>query len=151
METDFTLDIRTEPRLLRPLRWFLRTYLIDAGYTPDRSEELILAIDEACTNAMRHAYGGRRDASLRLALRSSDAWLEVEVADSGKTLDPSVLAACLAAQKANELKPGGLGLILMHRVFDEVTIDAVPGGGNCFIMRARREEPTQETKNASTA
>ena len=44
------------PGELAPLRHALETWLSDAGVTPQRAADLVLAIDEACANAVEHAY-----------------------------------------------------------------------------------------------
>ena len=64
-------------------------------------------------------------------------------------LDPDALEAlyeaaglearCLEAPDPDQLQPGGLGVQLMHRAFDEVLFCPGREAGNCVILRARIE------------
>ncbi len=66
MKTDFEIQVRTEPRLLHSIRGLVWRYVRAAGFEEDRADEVVLAVDEACTNSMRHSYCHRDDAVLRL-------------------------------------------------------------------------------------
>ena len=137
--TDFQVQVRSHPRLLRPVRWLVRTWLNEMGVECDRGDEVVLALDEACTNAIRHSYHGEDGNTLVLTLRAAPEWLELELRDDG---DPAPLekmqARILEAPTLDRLQAGGLGVQLIHRVFDEVTFCPGIERGNCVIMRLRR-------------
>ena len=142
MTTDFEIQLRTDPRLLYSVRGLVWRYVRGGGFTEDRCDEVVLAVDEACTNAMRHAYCYRDDASLTLVLSMGEHWLEIEVRDEG-TPAP---AGCferkeLAPPSLDDLRPGGLGVQLIYRVFDEV--EFTPGSERGNRVRMRLARPAQ--------
>ncbi|NIP90019.1 MAG: ATP-binding protein, partial [Gammaproteobacteria bacterium] len=49
------LEIAAHPRLLSTVRGMVRSYLAEAGFARERTDEVVLGVDEACTNAIRHA------------------------------------------------------------------------------------------------
>jgi anti-sigma regulatory factor (Ser/Thr protein kinase) len=103
------------------------------------TDEVVLAIDEACSNAIRHSYEGRCDETVALTLRAAPDFLEFEVCDQGVPGHPERLRRRpLEIPDEDEVRPGGLGVQLMYEVFDEVRFSSGEGGGNCVVMRLRR-------------
>lgn len=138
MDDDLRLEVRSDPRLLGCVRSLVRAWLEARGVGAEKVEELVLAIDEGCANAIRHSYRGDCHRSLELVMRTDAGVLEVRLSDHGLPCPPSVFEQRpLEAPDPGELRPGGLGVQLMHRTFDEVVFR--PGGetGNCVILRTR--------------
>ena len=139
MQTDIELILRSDPKLLAAMRGLLRGYVTQQGLSKDRAEEVVLAVDEACTNAIRHAYRGRKTKPVALAVRSSPAWLEFEVRDEGQPASRERLERKLSEPSdPRKLKPHGLGVQLICRIFDEVSFETGLDGGNGVRMRLRR-------------
>ena len=141
---DIHIDLSADPRLLSSVRGLVRTYLINEGFTGERANEVVLAVDEACTNAMRHSYGGNQDGRLRLTVRTNDGAIEFILRDHGV---PVVKEKCerreLTPVDPGALTPGGLGVQLMYRVFDEVKFSPGREKGNRVVMRLKRPPKEQ--------
>jgi anti-sigma regulatory factor (Ser/Thr protein kinase) len=111
------------------------------GLAEDRRDEVVLAVDEAMANAIRHAYQGRCDESVELVMTASPEWLEISVSDQGVPCPAEcVERRPLAPPGPDELRPGGLGVKLIHEVFDDVRFCPGEDRGNCVTMRLRRTE-----------
>jgi serine/threonine-protein kinase RsbW len=100
-----------------------------AGVRPVSDEalhDLKLALTEACTNSVKHAYeeGGEGTVDILYELQADR--LAVEVGDAGTGFEP------LDSDGANgeELSEGGLGIEIIRAVTDEVEIEAREGGGS---------------------
>jgi anti-sigma regulatory factor (Ser/Thr protein kinase) len=78
--------------------------------------------------------------SFRIAFRSNDEWLEIELVDSGDPAPPEVFQRKSrdTPPDLSALEPGGLGVHLIYEVFDEVTFCSGPEVGNTVTMRLRR-------------
>ncbi len=142
MINDFQIELRSEPRLLHSIRGLVWRYVHGAGFSDDRTDEVVLAVDEACTNSMRHAYRHRVDRTVWLRLSSSEHALEIEVRDDGEPAP----AECLQRKELlppdpDDLRPGGLGVQLIYRVFDEVEFSPGSERGNRVRMWLKRPEP----------
>ena len=86
--------------------------------------DLKLALTEACSNSVRHAYdGGEGHVDICFELR--DDRLIVEVADDGTGFEPGDLNGNSAGE---ELSEGGLGIAIIRSIADEVEIGGGPGG-----------------------
>jgi serine/threonine-protein kinase RsbW len=86
--------------------------------------DLKLALTEACSNSVRHAYEEGRDGIVQVLYRLGDDRIEVEVADDGAGFDPAVLE-----RAQEELDEGGLGIAIIRAVTDELDIGTSPNGG----------------------
>ena len=141
MADDFRLEVRSDPRFLRCIRNLVRGWVEACELEQDATDEMVLAIDEACSNAIRHSYGGECDRFVELTLRADVEFLEVRLCDQGKPCPPEHRERrVLEAPDPDRLKPGGLGVQLMHSAFDEVEFSPDTTQGNCVIMRRRRKQ-----------
>lgn len=139
MAHDLRLELRTDPRLLSAVRALVCDWVADFDLGEDLQHSVVLAIDEACSNCIRHAYGGAGDCYARLTLRETPEFLEFEISDEGTPCRPDQAARReLEPPHPDEVKPGGLGIQLIHRVFDEVEFDPGPTRGNRITLKLRR-------------
>jgi serine/threonine-protein kinase RsbW len=84
------------------------------------SDELVadlkLALTEACSNSVRHAYAGR-EGSVEILYELSDDRLVIEVVDQGNGFEPEA-----TADENGELSEGGLGIAIIRAIADELEI-----------------------------
>ncbi|MBI4557070.1 MAG: ATP-binding protein [Candidatus Hydrogenedentes bacterium] len=129
----------SDPRLLCSVRGLVRAYVGGLGFSPERTEEVVLAVDEACSNAIRHSYQGRIDRPLRLHFDAHDGLVEIVLRDEGKPLRKErVTRRRLKPEKVARVRPGGLGVQLMYQVFDDVEFQPGLHRGNQVVMRLRQ-------------
>ena len=107
------------------------------GFSPERIDELKTAVDEACTNAIRH--GSKSDARMKVVvvLTADETKLDILVKDPGAgDLPPSeVVAPDIQAQIEEGGPKGGLGLWLIRQMVDEAYfIEDDDSGGSQFRM-----------------
>lgn len=139
MTEDIRLTVRSAPRLLGPVRCLVRAWVERSGIDKNEAGRIVLAIDEACSNAIRHAYEGRHDEVMELSLRSTPQQLEIVLCDRGVTCAKADSTRRVIETPSREsLCPGGLGVQLIHEVFDEVEFRPGKTCGNCVTMRLDR-------------
>lgn len=85
--------------------------------------DLKLALTEACSNSVRHAYAGA-EGHVEISFELRDDRLIVEVADDGTGFDPEEESA----GTGDELSEGGLGIAIIRSIADEVEIGGGRGG-----------------------
>ncbi len=85
--------------------------------------DLRLALTEAASNSVRHAYGGRNVGVVEISYELFPDRLVIEVIDDGEGFDPAEFEG-----PADELSEGGLGIALIRAIADEVEIGAQPDG-----------------------
>lgn len=139
---DFRVDVAADPRLLSAVRALVRSYVMACGMPKGRVDDVVLAVDEACTNSIRHAYGGPCDKRLHLALRTDGQAIEVELTDRGKPAPKErIERRPLEPPDPSTITPGGLGVQLMYEVFDEVEFRPGTRQGNVLRLRLNVPKP----------
>ena len=113
-----TLDTASDPELLPLSRSFVQQAAMLAGFEERESRRIMLAVDEACTNVIRHSYSG--DVSKRIVVTcqwEKDERFEVLLKDFGKGVNPAFIEDF---EKDDLTQPGGLGLCIMRQVMDDI-------------------------------
>ena len=77
--------------------------------------DLKLAVTEACTNSVRHAYGSN-GGTVDIVYELHDDRLVVEVSDDGTGFDPDEV------EETEELTEGGLGIAIIRALADEFEV-----------------------------
>lgn len=125
------LRVPARPERLRLLRAGVAAAAESCGFAGDDLSDVVLAVDEACQNIIRHAYKDRTDGVLLLALLRDPVNLIILVRDYA----PSVDVNQVKSRDLNDVRPGGLGVHLMHQVMDECGFLPPPSGkGNLLRM-----------------
>src|SRR4051794_31767562 len=105
-----------------------RTRALEAEVVAD----LKLALTEACSNSVRHAYEEGRDGVIRVSYRLDGDRIEVEVLDDGTGFHPAVIERAEA-----ELDEGGLGIAIIRALTDELDIGSNPSGTGSRLRFAK--------------
>jgi serine/threonine-protein kinase RsbW len=87
--------------------------------------DLKLALTEACSNSVRHAYEEGREGAVEIRYELSEDRMTVEVTDEGSGFDPDVIE-----RAQQELDEGGLGIAIIRAVTDDLEIGIRPEGGS---------------------
>ncbi len=110
------LEFASHPANLALVREFVRAFLASLPFAQRDRDLIVLGIDEACTNIIRHAYHQRSDQLIRLGCEHHQAGALFRLRDFGTQCDP----ADLEGRSLEVLRPGGLGMHLIRSAFDEV-------------------------------
>ena len=122
------------PEQMRGIRSLLRTALDDAGVEAAIRDKLVLAVDEACCNVIRHAYGPECSGDIDLRVTRDAGKLEFRLLDTAPVVDPH----CVRAKPLGECRSGGLGIALIDTVMDDWAMQQRPDGrGNCMVMHKK--------------
>jgi len=139
------LEIPSDPNSLSILRAVVANISAKAGFSPDESTKLVLGIDEACTNIIRHAYFGCCTQRIIITFFTSSQYLEINIRDFGPKSDP----ATFKARSLDEVRPGGLGLHFIRSAVDELEYEKLADGGMLLKLvkfRTKRENSQIEDK-----
>jgi anti-sigma regulatory factor (Ser/Thr protein kinase) len=115
-----------------------------SGFDDALAERLALAVDEAATNVIEHAYAGAADRVVELRFWDDGAELRIDLVDDGATVDPRDVPPLDLARYASERRKGGLGMHLMGKIMDSVTF-ARAGQRNVCCMVKRKPEARETT------
>ena len=96
---------------------------------------LELAVDEACTNIIEHAYGGDKTKNITCSCEESSDGVIVVIKDTGNDFNPSLSKKDILPLE--QTKSRGLGIFLINHLMDEVRHEYVPHQGNVLTLVKR--------------
>ena len=90
--------------------------------TDEELADLKLALTEACSNSIRHAYPDGVDGHVQISYELDGTRLAVEIVDDGEGFDPE-----LDDGGQGELSEGGLGIAIIRAIADEFELESREG------------------------
>jgi serine/threonine-protein kinase RsbW len=118
----------------------IRRFVEETGHKLGLDEASIyaleLAIDEACTNIIVHAYDAR-GGRIEIQIRTLGDCVEVVIRDWGEAFDPGSIPLPDVEAPLEERPMGGIGLFLMRQVMDRVDFQFSDTDGNILTMAKR--------------
>jgi serine/threonine-protein kinase RsbW len=108
---------------LPSVRDFMRSNLRDLDVNGKTSEMLVLAVDEACANAMIHQHNCDGSTFLELSLYRNDEQLFIELKDSGKAFPIDTFEPMSNEDRVKTHARGGMGILLIRSIMDSIEIN----------------------------
>jgi len=134
-ESKVELNITSNAKSLPVVRGAVERMATMEGFGDEDAHRLILAIDEALANVIKHGYEGQPDKPITVALSTVKAedgrpGIMVEVRDKGRQVDPETIQG----RSLDDIRPGGLGVHIIQSVMDEYRYSCPPEGGMLLVM-----------------
>jgi serine/threonine-protein kinase RsbW len=92
------------------------------GIADDTMADLKLALTEAVSNSIRHAYGPNGAGQVEITYELRPDLLGIEVVDDGVGFDPDT-----PSFDGDDLSEGGLGIAIIRSIADDFVIHSSPG------------------------
>jgi serine/threonine-protein kinase RsbW len=138
---DFSLGSSTQTRTfpgrfsyLAEIGEFVTRAAGAAGLSPDAVYAVEMAVDEACTNIIMHAYGGEGRGDIECTCQINGRGLTVTLRDRGCSFDPSSVPDPDVDTEIQDRQEGGLGLYLMRNLMDDVRFEFSSDAGNVLTL-----------------
>ena len=93
-----------------------------------------LAVDEAFTNIVEHAYGGEGIGDIQCTCQAAEGVLTITLRDFGRPFHPEKIPAPNGKARLKDIKSGGAGLFLIRKMMDKVCFEFNPTTGNLLTM-----------------
>jgi len=108
-----------------------------AGLDEKGAYAVQLAVDEACSNIIEHAYGEGKVGQIKCTCTLIDGGLKIVLQDNGEPFAPDEVPEPSPGVPLEEYGPRGAGLFLMRKMMDEVKFDFRLGKGTTLTMVKR--------------
>jgi len=128
------LIVKSKTNNLSEIRDFVYAAASDAGISADVIENIILAVDEACTNIIKHAYKSFPEGEIIIKIKYSDKKFTIVIIDHGAPFKPETIPDPDLQKYYLQHRIGGLGMYLMKSLMDEVKYVSVPGKYNQVML-----------------
>lgn len=114
------LTFKSSTENLKRIRDFVVEEATNAGFSEDDVYKIELAVDEACTNVIKHAYKGDSSKSLSVELSKITELFIITITDSGINFNESTYHEPDLEHSIKIRKRGGLGIHLIKSFMDNV-------------------------------
>ena len=132
------LRFPARPDRMTLVRSTVRGAAVFCGLDPATTQEIVLAVGEACQNVMQHAYTGLVTGDILLTILRNDDALVLRVTDFAPPIDLSKVRS----RDVSEIRPGGLGVHFIEALMDSAVLRHCPDGtGNILEMTKRMGVP----------
>lgn len=128
------LRVKSKTENLSVIRDFVSGNARDAGIPEVTVENIILAVDEACTNIIKHAYKLSPEGEIIIKIDYDEEKFTVTIIDYGKSFDPDRVPLPDLQKYYREHRVGGLGMYLMKSLMDDVKYISIPGKYNQVLL-----------------
>lgn len=128
------LRFPARPDRMTLVRSTVRGAAVFCGLDPTTTQEIVLAVGEACQNVMQHAYTGLHAGDILLTILRNDDALVLRVTDFAPPIDLTKVRP----RDFSEIRPGGLGVHFIEALMDSAVFSHGPNGtGNILEMTKR--------------
>ncbi len=141
------LVVPNDTQYLASVRQEVTKVVTESAFSDKDRKLIIVAVDEAVTNIMEHAYDNDLEGELdiELILEYDNTRFEVVIRDSGKVFDPRTLEVPDVRSHVKQGSRHGLGIFLIRQIMDEINYNFVQGVRNelqmiKYVDRAKKPE-----------
>jgi len=133
-QKNYQLKIPSQSDNLAIIRDVVAKVASRIGFDTDEASKIELAVDEACTNVIKHAYANNSNKMIEVSIKVDQKKLIIIVADKGKGFNPDKIKLPDLNESIKEGRKGGLGLCLIKTLMDKVEFEIKPGSKNQVKM-----------------
>ncbi len=128
------LKVKSTTDNLEQIRDFVKSVSTQSGFSEDIIDKIALAVDEACTNIIKHAYKYSPNGDIVINAKLVENKLIVSITDFGLDFNPEAVPVPDIKKYYQQHKVGGLGIYLMRKLMDEVKYNPSVGNKNQVVL-----------------
>ena len=125
-----SLSIKSNPENLKKIRNLMTKTLSKTKVSIQEAQIIILAVNEACANIIKHGYKNDYNRTIDLTIKLEAKLLTIKIFDNGFKFDTN----SFEPRDVSEVKPGGLGVHIIKQVMDQVEYSQTSQGFNQIKM-----------------
>lgn len=149
------IRVPAKPQYVSVIRLTVSGLASRVGFSYDEIEDLKIAVSEAVTNVVQHAYKDQEEGEIVIGNALYDDKIEVMVSDYGNSFNFEEVKSQIGPYQEDEnvalLREGGLGLYLMETLMDEVRVNNNEGGVTVFMTKyVTREQVNSNVQSITT-
>ena len=133
MNYSFNLSCQTSS--LSELRSFLQRTLTVFSLTESEKHQVTLAVEEVCANLIIHSHGCNPNDQIHLEVKNMTEGLIFEITDQGVAFNILEYEVPDLKKVMVERRKGGLGIILIKKIMDEIEFESTNGKNICRLIK----------------
>ncbi len=141
------LDLPADARFLPRTRKAIAGYLADVGVGEEETADVVLALDEACANVVRHAFPHGTTGTIHLRAEFTADAVIVQVEDEGRGFDPFEVPL----RDVGLEDSSGRGLRMIRQLMTSVQVESPTATGGTRVRMAKRLGGAEASSQAAPA
>lgn len=145
-DPQMTIQLTSDPKWLCVLRAAVEAAGLSVGFTQEQCHKIVLALDEAVCNMIRHGYKNRTDGPIWLTLRRTTTagrdGIEIILEDACGDVELDRIKS----RELEDIRPGGLGVHIIHEIMDDVEYSKRDGGAGLRLRMAKYLAPAEPAR-----
>ncbi|PZX59714.1 serine/threonine-protein kinase RsbW [Algoriphagus ratkowskyi] len=129
------LKISCQTTALSELRVFLKKTLAKLQLTDIDQLQITLAVEEVCANLIIHSHQCNALDYIQLKVKQHPGKLIFEISDKGKAFNMLDYEVPDLDKVKGEKRKGGLGIILVKKIMDEIEFESSKGTNTCRLIK----------------
>lgn len=141
MSAPHQLTIAAHVTNLATIADFIQSVTTEAGFGPKAAYSIEMAVDEACSNIIEHAYGDDLSGDITLECHHRPDGLLIEIFDRGRTFDLAAVPSFDPAAPLEARGRRGMGMFFIYKLMDRVQFHFdTPRGNQLILFKAYTDE-----------
>ncbi len=128
----FKMEFKSKPENVAFARVTVAAFASQLDYTLNELDEIKVAVAEAVTNCIVHAYRGDVQKDIQLTVSLAQNGIEIKVADTGVGI--ADIKKAMEPAYSSDPERLGLGFTFMNSFMDKLQVDSTPGKGTTVTM-----------------
>ncbi|MFZ1322832.1 MAG: ATP-binding protein [Ignavibacteria bacterium] len=120
MDNTNKILFKSSTKNLSLLRKFIEDKALAFGFDESSINQIILSVDEACTNIIKHAHKYNEKEIIEVDIDSNDNQFIIKLSYKGKAFDPNNISNPDMNDYFNKFKVGGLGVPIMKKFMNKI-------------------------------
>ncbi len=131
----YRLNLFCQTSALSELRSFIQHALNRASLDEIEKHQVILAVEEVCANLIIHSHRCNPKDTIQLEIKQSEEKLIFEITDKGEAFNILDYQVPDLKKVMVEKRKGGLGIILVKKIMDEIEFESGGGTNTCRLIK----------------
>lgn len=127
--------IHASTEYLAEVRNFVANHAASHGFNTQKISDIRLAVDEAITNIIKHAYKGDDSHTIDIKVSFRDDKICIQILDTGATFNLKTFPQPDIKEKIKQKKRGGMGVYLIHSLMDDVSYGRKSGSNEMTMCK----------------
>ena len=133
------LRVPSDTKFLHMVRDLAHRLAEWTGFDSEEADKIAMAVEEATTNVIEHAYHGAPDREIEIHFDPEGESLDIQILHDGDPLEEVPLPSFDLDKLVAERRKGGLGIYIMRQVMDDLNFGKAGSGKNmCAMVRYKR-------------
>ena len=137
------LRFPSDTQFLHIVRDLARRLAESTGFDSEEAEKIAMAVDEATTNVMEHAYHGAPDREIEIHFDPEGESLDIRIFHDGDALEDVPMPAFDLDKLVAERQKGGPGIYIRRQVRADLNFRKSGSGKNVCVMVRYQRRPGQ--------